>query len=94
MTKEEAIEWLNTDISRLWNTPTNDLHKEALEMAIEALKQESCEMTVEQYRQRMIQAFHKTDCDELIALVAIPTEKEFEHLEWLLEKHWPRPKSK
>lgn len=48
MTKEEAIEWLNTDISRLWNTPTNNLHKEALEMAIEALKQESCEMTVEE----------------------------------------------
>ena len=42
------------------------------------------QMSVEQYRKRMIQAFHNTDCDELIALVALPSEKEFEHLEWLL----------
>ena len=38
MTKEEAIEWLNTDISRLWNTPMNNLHKEALNKAIKALE--------------------------------------------------------
>ena len=43
------------------------------------------QMTVEEYRQRMIQAFHNADCDELIALVCLPTEKEFEHLEWLLK---------
>ena len=45
-------------------------------------------MTAEEYRQRMIQAFHNQHCDELIALVVLPTEKEFEHLEWLLEKHY------
>lgn len=49
-------------------------------------KQES--MTVEEYRQRMMDAFHNADCDELIALVVLPTEKEFEHLEWLLETHY------
>lgn len=49
---------------------------------------EPCEMTVEEYRQRMIQAFHNADCGELVALVVLPSEKEFEHLEWLLEKHY------
>ena len=49
-------------------------------------KQES--MTVEEYRKRMMDAFHNADCDELIALVVLPSEKEFEHLEWLLEKHY------
>lgn len=55
---------------------------------IKALQHEPCEMTAEEYRQRMIQAFHNADCDELIALVVLPTEKEFEHLGWLLEKHY------
>jgi len=45
-------------------------------------------MTVEEYRQRMINAFHNADCDNLIALVALPTKKEFEHLEWLLKNHY------
>ena len=47
-------------------------------------------MTVEEYRQRMIQAFHNTDCDELIAVCVLPTEKEFEHLEWLLKNHYKK----
>lgn len=52
-------------------------------------------MTAEEYRQRMIQAFHNADCDELIAICVLPTEKEFEHLEWLLEKHYKaKPESK
>lgn len=51
-------------------------------------EQEPCKMTAEEYRQRMIQAFRNADCDELVALVVLPTEKEFEHLEWLLEKHY------
>ncbi len=38
MKSKVAIEWLKTDISRLWNTPMNNLHKEALEMAIKALE--------------------------------------------------------
>ena len=45
-------------------------------------------MTVEQYRDRLIQAFHNADCDHLIALVALPNEKEFKHLEWLLKTHY------
>ena len=61
----------------------------ALEMALKALEQEPCEMTVEEYRQRMIQAFHNADTDELIAICVLPTEKEFEHLEWLLKTHYP-----
>lgn len=62
--------------------------KQAVREGIPLAEQEPCEMTAEEYRQRMIQAFHNADCDELIALVVLPTEKEFEHLEWLLEKHY------
>lgn len=47
-------------------------------------------MTVEEYRNRMIEAFHNADCDELIALVVQPKEKEFEHLEWLLKTHYKK----
>jgi hypothetical protein len=50
------------------------------------------QMSVEQYRQRMIEAFHNADCDELIAIVALPTEKEFKHLEWLLKTHYKEKK--
>ena len=62
----------------------------ALDMAIKALEQEPCEMTAEEYRQRMIQAFHNADTDELIAVCVLPTEKEFEHLEWLLKNHYKK----
>ena len=53
-------------------------------------KGKPCEMTVEEYRERMIQAFHNADTDELIAICVQPTEKEFKHLEWLLEKHYKK----
>lgn len=48
------------------------------------------QMTAEEYRQRMMQAFHNADCGELIALCVLPTEKEFEHLEWLLKNHYKK----
>lgn len=57
---------------------------------IKALEQEHCEMTAEEYRQRVIRAFHNSDCDELIAVCVLPTEKEFEHLEWLLKNHYKK----
>lgn len=60
------------------------------EEAIEALSAEPCEMSAEEYRQRMIQAFHNADTDELIAVCVLPTEKEFEHLEWLLKTHYKK----
>lgn len=47
-------------------------------------------MTVEQYRARMIEAFQNADCNNLIALVSLPTEKEFEHLEWLLKNYYKK----
>ena len=47
-------------------------------------------MDVEEYRQRMIEAFHNAGCDWMIALVVQPTEKEFEHLEWLLKNHYKK----
>lgn len=45
-------------------------------------------MTTEEYRLRMIRAFQNANCDELTALVVMPTEKEFKHLEWLLKTHY------
>ena len=67
-----------------------DKWREACYVISKWLEQEPCEMTVEEYRQRMIQAFHNADCDELIAICALPTEKEFEHLEWLLKNHYKK----
>ena len=45
-------------------------------------------MSVEEYRRKLIEAFHNSDHDELIPIVVLPIEKEFEHLEWLLKNHW------
>ena len=53
-------------------------------------REKSCEMTVEEYRERMIQAFHNAGTDELIAICTLPTEKEFKHLEWLLKTHYKK----
>ena len=61
--------------------------REGVERYIDSIA-EPCKMTAEEYRQRMIQAFHNADCDELIAVCVLPTEKEFEHLEWLLKNHY------
>lgn len=63
---------------------------EILDLATKALEQQPCEMTTEEYRQRMIQTFHNADTDELIAVCVLPTEKEFEHLEWLLKNHYKK----
>lgn len=51
---------------------------------------EEIKMTVEQYRQRMIEAFQNAECDELIALVALPNEEAFKALESLLRNCWKR----
>ena len=69
-----------------------DKWRNAIAVISKWLEQQPCEMTVEEYRQRMIDAFHNADCDNLIALVALPTEKEFEHLEWLLKNHYHNQK--
>lgn len=86
MRKEEALKiWLPVIKMGVETMPECE---EALDMAIKALEQEPCEMTAEEYRQRMIQAFHNANTDELIALCVLPTEKEFENLEWLLKNHY------
>lgn len=48
-------------------------------------------MTIEEYRNRMIKAFQNAECEGLIALVVLPSEKEFEHLEWLLKNFYKTP---
>ena len=83
MTREEAITDIKDNIKPV-------VGGKSLDVAIKALEQEPCEMTVEEYRQRMIQAFHNADCDELIAVCVLPTEKEFKHLEWLLKNHYKK----
>ena len=55
---------------------------------LDKLEESDAEMTVAEYRERMIQAFHNADCDNLIAVVVLPTEKEFQHLEWLLKNEY------
>lgn len=91
MTREEAIARIRYHkIVHKMNEPRAIYISEALDMAIKALEQASCEMTVEEYRQRMIQAFHNADRDELIAVCVLPTEKEFENLEWLLKNHYKK----
>lgn len=47
-------------------------------------------MTVEEYRERLIQAFFNAECGELVALVCLPNEKDFQALEQLLKKHWKK----
>jgi len=81
MNKELAIKILSGEV-----LGTNEETNEAIIMAVEALSEHSAE----EYRQRMLQAFHNADCDELIAIVCLPTEKEFEQLEWLLKTHYKK----
>lgn len=85
MTNEEAIYELETNVD--YKTLAI---KEACQMAIEALEQK--EKTVEEYRNRLMDAFHNADCDELIAVVVRPEESEFKQLEWLLKNHYHNQK--
>lgn len=83
MTREEAIkqmeEFMVIDDWSLVYLP--DLH-DALELAIEA----SREMSVEEYRQRLMEVFHRTDHDELLTYVVMPKDEEFKSLEDILRK--------
>lgn len=91
MTREDAILHMVLRREELKHS-VGDLDEDikAFDMAIEALEQEPCEMTAEEYRQRMIQAFHNAGTDELIAVCVLPTAKEFEYLEWLLKNHYKK----
>lgn len=91
MTREDAILHMTLRREELKHS-VSDLDEDikAFDMAIQALEQEPCEMTAEEYRQRMIQAFHNADCGELIAVCVLPTAKEFEFLEWLLKNHYKK----
>lgn len=60
----------------------------ALDMAIEALE----EMSVEEYRQRLMDVFHRTDHDELLTYVVMPKEEEFKSLEYILRQYKFEPR--
>lgn len=82
--KPNEIRFSMNDIrDNLENIPTIDA-----EPVRHGLEKSDAGMTVSEYRERMIQAFHNADCDSLIAVVVLPTEKEFQHLEWLLKKEY------
>jgi NADH pyrophosphatase NudC (nudix superfamily) len=70
MTREVAIEWLKRDVSRLWDTPMNNLHKEALNKAIKALSQEPCEDTIS--REKVIAIVEK------LFMLPLETEEDVE----------------
>ena len=55
---------------------------------LDKLEESDAGMTAAEYRERMIQAFHNADCDNLIAVVVLPTEKDFQYLEWLLKNEY------
>lgn len=44
--------------------------------------------TIEQYRERLIEAFHNAGADGLICLVCLPDEKEFQALERVLRMEY------
>lgn len=50
-------------------------------------------MTVNEYRYRLMDAFHNANCGELIAVVVKPKESEFKQLEWLLKTHYKKKKN-
>lgn len=56
-------------------------------------KKEDCEMSAEEYRQRMIQAFHNAGADELIAVCVPPAEEEFKLLEGMLKDRYNKEHS-
>lgn len=73
MTREEVIKAITAFVENY--ACGSDL--DGLREAIEALK----EMSVEEYRQRLMEVFHRTDHDELITYVVMPKEEEFKSLE-------------
>lgn len=92
MTREKAIAVLmnNNEYHHAKGELSHSaLSVEAFNMAIEALK----EMSVEEYRQSLMDVFHRTDHDELLTYVVMPKEEEFKSLEYILRKQpfEPRP---
>lgn len=88
--QEPCEDWYDVPSDEMTLGQARQAVKDLRKMWAEHLWQEPCKMTVEEYRQRMIQAFHNADTDELIAVCVLPTEKEFEHLEWLLKNHYKK----
>ena len=91
MTREKAIVILmnsNEYHHAKGELPHSALSVEAFNMAIEALK----EMSVEEYRQRLMEVFHRTDHDELLTYVVMPKEEEFKSLEDILRQYKYEPR--
>ncbi len=90
MTREEAIGRIQDHIHiHSKKEPFTPYLDKAFYMAVEALK----EMSAEEYRQRLMEVFHRTDHDELLTYVVMPKEEEFKSLEDILRqyRYEPRP---
>ena len=86
ISRKEAINAVNKAFDR--ETLLNTFVRSIAIKALSTMPSAESQMTVAEYRERMIQAFHNADCDELIALVVPPAEKEFQQLEWLLKNEY------
>ena len=49
-------------------------------------------MSVEEYRQRLMEVFHNTGHDELLTYVVMPKEEEFKSLEYILRQYKFEPR--
>ena len=89
MTREEAIGRIQEHIHiHSKKEPFTPYLDKAFYMAVEALR----EMSVEEYRQRLMEVFHNTDHDELLTYVVMPKEEEFKSLEDILRQYRYEPR--
>lgn len=89
MSRKEAIGRIQDHIRiHSKKEPFTPYLDKAFYMAIEALE----EMSVEEYRQRLMEVFHVTDHDELLTYVVMPKEEEFKSLEYILRQYKFEPR--
>ena len=62
------------------------------EKAVDVIEEALREMSAEEYRQRLMEVFHRTDHDELLTYVVMPKEEEFKSLEDILRQYKHEPK--
>ena len=83
MEREEVIKILESyDVNFEGYSPEETA--EAVDITVTVLKT----MTVWEYREKLIEIFHETGCDQFIALVAFPENISFDNLRRILETQY------
>ena len=83
MEREEVIKILESyDVNFEGYSPEETA--EAVDITVAVLKT----MTVWEYREKLIEIFHETGCDQFIALVALPEDISFDNLRSILETQY------